>query len=40
VEEDEETDPIYLDLWAMDYDSLYDGVLVLDSNIKDSKTIY
>jgi hypothetical protein len=24
----------------MDYDSLYDGVLVLDSNTKDSKTIY
>lgn len=32
VEEDEETDPIYLDLWATDYDSLYDGVLVLNAH--------
>lgn len=29
LEEEEESDPIYLDLWAMDYDSIYDGVLVL-----------
>jgi len=29
IEEDEESDPIYLDLWAMDYDTIYDGVLVL-----------
>lgn len=29
IEEEEESDPIYLDLWAMDYDTIYDGVLVL-----------
>lgn len=29
LEEEEESDPIYLDLWAMDYDTIYDGVLVL-----------
>lgn len=43
IEEEEITDPIYLDLYETDYDAIYDGVLVLASepNAKEeSKFVY
>lgn len=42
IEEEEESDPIYLDLFQTDYDAIYDGVLVLagENEAKPQKIIY